>query len=58
MTALYVLIPISVFMAAGFVLICLSAIQGGQFDDLESPQWRMLFDDQSRVITKQERIPS
>ena len=56
MSVLYVLIPLSVFMAAGFVMICLSAIRGGQFDDLESPQWRMLFDDQNRVKTKQERI--
>ena len=56
MSVLYLLIPISIVMAAGFVIVCLKAIRGGQFDDLESPQWRVLFDEQKRNKTTPERI--
>lgn len=44
MEVLFVLIPLSVVLAAAFVAACLAAIRGGQYDDLESPRWRMLFD--------------
>ena len=45
MSALFVLIPVSVALAAGFVAACLAAIRSGQFDDVDSPRWRILFDD-------------
>ncbi len=45
MSVFYLLIPVSVAVAAGFVLICVMAIRSGQFDDLESPRWRVLFDE-------------
>jgi len=45
MEVLFVLIPVSVALAAASVVACLAAIRGGQYDDLESPRWRMLFDD-------------
>jgi cbb3-type cytochrome oxidase maturation protein len=45
MSALYLLIPVSVLLAAVFVALCLAAIRRGQFDDMESPKWRILFDD-------------
>lgn len=45
MEVLLVLILISIVLAAGSVVACLVAIRGGQYDDLESPRWRMLFDD-------------
>lgn len=45
MEILFVLIFISIVLAAGSVVACLAAIRGGQYDDLESPRWRMLFDD-------------
>jgi len=41
---LFVLIPLSVLLAAAFVAACVAAIRGGQYDDMESPRWRMLFD--------------
>jgi cbb3-type cytochrome oxidase maturation protein len=44
MSVLLLLIPVSIGMAALFVGVCLAAIRGGQFDDLESPRWRVLFD--------------
>ncbi len=44
MNVLFVLIPISISMAALFVGLCLYAIRKGQFKDFESPRWRVLFD--------------
>lgn len=45
MDVLFVLIPVSIALAAASVVACLIAIRGGQYDDMESPRWRMLFDD-------------
>ncbi len=44
MSVLIVLIAVSLGLAAGFTWLCLLSIRGGQFDDLESPRWRVLFD--------------
>lgn len=44
MSALLLLIPVSMGLAIAFVFLCLASIRGGQFDDLESPRWRVLFD--------------
>jgi cbb3-type cytochrome oxidase maturation protein len=44
MEVLFFLIPLSVALAAGFTIACLGSIRGGQFDDMESPRWRILFD--------------
>jgi cbb3-type cytochrome oxidase maturation protein len=44
MSVLLLLIPVSVALAAFFVTMCIKAIKQGQFDDMESPAWRMLFD--------------
>lgn len=34
-------------MGAIAVWACLKAIRGGQYEDLESPKWRILFDEKS-----------
>ena len=53
MAVLYLLIPVSIALASGLVVLCLTAIRKGQFDDLESPQWRILFDEhRSKKILK------
>lgn len=44
MTVLLVLVPVSLALAALAVAACIFSIRAGQFDDLESPRWRMLFD--------------
>lgn len=44
MSVLIVLVPVSLGLAALAVAACLISIRAGQFDDLESPRWRMLFD--------------
>lgn len=44
MSVLLVLVPVSLALAALFTLACVLSIRAGQFDDLESPPWRILFD--------------
>ncbi len=44
MSVLLLLIPVSLALAVAFVVVCLNSIRSGQFDDLESPRWRILFD--------------
>jgi cbb3-type cytochrome oxidase maturation protein len=44
MSVLLLLIPVSLAMATTFVTLCVLSIRNGQFDDLESPRWRVLFD--------------
>jgi len=44
MSVFLVLIPVSLALAVAFVFLCLASIRDGQFDDLESPRWRILFE--------------
>ncbi len=44
MSVLALLIPISLVLAIVFVAACIIAIRKGQFDDMESPRWKLLFD--------------
>jgi cbb3-type cytochrome oxidase maturation protein len=45
MPVLLLLIAVSLSLSAAFVGICIVSIRNGQFDDLESPRWRLLFTD-------------
>jgi len=45
MEALYLLVPLSVILVAFAVWIFFGASDSGQFDDLDSPGQRILFDD-------------
>jgi len=45
MSVLYVLLPVAVLFAAGFVGAFVWAVSGGQLDDLETPQHRVILDD-------------
>jgi cbb3-type cytochrome oxidase maturation protein len=42
---LYLLIPLSVFLALVIALAFVFAIRSGQFDDLEGPAYRVLADE-------------
>jgi cbb3-type cytochrome oxidase maturation protein len=46
MSILFVLIIISLFLAAGFLLAFFWATKDGQFEDDYTPSVRMLFDDE------------
>lgn len=45
MEALYLLVPLSVLLVALALWVFFGAAQGGQFDDLEGPAFRILRDD-------------
>jgi cbb3-type cytochrome oxidase maturation protein len=48
MSILYFLVPMGVLIVAGALWAFFWAVDSGQFDDLESPAWRILLDDDSR----------
>ncbi len=48
MNVLYLLIPLSIIIIALAVWAFFWAVGSGQFDDLESPAWRILMDDDSK----------
>lgn len=45
MTALYFLIPLALLFAAGALAVFIVSVRKGQFDDLDTPPVRILFDD-------------
>ncbi len=48
MTIIFVLIPLGLTLLAAAVFAFFWATRNGQFDDLESPAWRILMDDDSK----------
>ena len=48
MSALYVLIGVSIFVALGFLAAFLWAIRKGQYEDDYTPSVRMLFEDTAK----------
>ncbi len=55
MSIVMILLPLSVFIAALFLVGYLWSVKDGQYDDLETPRSRMLWDDDLK--TKQRREP-
>ena len=45
MSVLYVVVPLALLAAAGWVAAFAWAVRGGQMDDLDTPSVRMLHDD-------------
>ncbi len=48
MSILMVMIPLSVVLLVLAVGIFFWAVRGGQFDDLDTPAWRIVLDDDSK----------
>jgi len=46
MSAIYLLITISIIIAFGFLVVFLWAVKSGQFEDSYTPSVRILFDDE------------
>jgi cbb3-type cytochrome oxidase maturation protein len=46
MSVLYVVVPLALLAAAGWVAAFAWAVRGGQMDDLDTPSARMLHDDE------------
>lgn len=48
MSILYFMIPMGVLIVIGALWAFFWAVDSGQFDDLESPAWRILLDDDTQ----------
>lgn len=48
MNIVVILLPIALAMGAGFTYIFIRQVKSGQFDDLETPAYRMLIDENER----------
>ena len=46
MEVIYLLLPLVIVLIAGAAWLFLRALRSGQFDDLETPAVRILFDDE------------
>lgn len=55
MTSLYLLIPISLLFLGIAVWAFFWAVKNNQFDDLEGPAYRILFDEDENDLTPEER---
>lgn len=45
MSVIYIVLPLAILLAGGFVLGFMWAVRRGQFDDLTTPPMRAMFDD-------------
>lgn len=48
MSILYLMIPMGILIVVGALWAFFWAVDSGQFDDLESPSWRILLDDDTQ----------
>ncbi|QOV88411.1 cbb3-type cytochrome oxidase assembly protein CcoS [Humisphaera borealis] len=48
MEVIYIVLPIAILMAGGFLAAFLWSAHRGQFDDLDTPRHRAMFDDDSK----------
>ena len=55
MSVIYILISISIIVAAVFLYAFIKAVRSGQFDDDYTPSVRMLFDDELAKKKKNKR---
>ena len=51
MSALFILIGISILVAGCFLVVFLWSVSDGQYEDDYTPSVRMLFDDEIEVLT-------
>ncbi|MBF0352963.1 MAG: cbb3-type cytochrome oxidase assembly protein CcoS [SAR324 cluster bacterium] len=53
MSVIYILLPISLVFGAGALVFFIWALRTGQFDDLQTPAHRILFDeDRTNLMQK------
>lgn len=57
MNIVYVLAPLALLLGSCFAIAYIVATRKGQFDDLETPPHRILFDDESMNANTKGRAP-
>lgn len=58
MSILYLMIPMGIIIVAGALWAFFWAVDSGQFDDLESPAWRILLDDDTKPPDEAGKAPA
>ncbi len=48
MSVLFVALPVALALGTAAVLAFVWATRGGQYDDMETPRWRVLTDDKTK----------
>ncbi len=57
MDAIYILLPIAIFLGLIGLGLMIWAVRSGQFEDMEGPRQRILFDDDEDMIPTQDHTP-
>ncbi|MFE8071583.1 cbb3-type cytochrome oxidase assembly protein CcoS [Marinobacteraceae bacterium S3BR75-40.1] len=57
MEIVYVLIPISLLLLSAGVGLFVWSVKNGQYDDLEGPAHRILFDDDEDMVPPEAKVP-
>ena len=58
MSAIFILISVSLVVASGFLIAFIRAVRSGQFDDSYTPAVRMLFDDELKPTKAKTTSPA
>lgn len=58
MEILKMLIPMALLLGSFFIFLFIWATKSGQFDDLDTPSKRMLFDDEKNTLNNKTDINS
>jgi cbb3-type cytochrome oxidase maturation protein len=57
MEVIYVLLPLAVLLATAALIAFIRAASAGQFDDLETPPYRILFEDDATSTPRKADTP-
>lgn len=55
MSVLFIALPVAILLGASAVVAFIMSARRGQFDDLETPKWRMLMDDEPKEVEKKSQ---
>ena len=55
MSVVYIMLPVALLLAAGAVVAFILAARSGQFDDVDTPAFRMLPDDDTSPCERRPR---
>lgn len=58
MEVVYFLLPVAVLMSATGLGFFIWALRNGQYEDLEGPRWRVVYDDDSMPLPPKGRTPA
>ncbi|MBT5855180.1 cbb3-type cytochrome oxidase assembly protein CcoS [bacterium] len=57
MNIVFFLIPLSLILASIFVIGFVYSVKSGQYDDMDTPAYRVLLDDEKEPLTGTESTP-